>query len=142
MPLSDLPLEQLRRYTSSVTAPADLRNFWDATIEEAQTFPLRATFEQVENHLSVIDTFDVTFAGFGGAPIKAWLHLQAGSRLPVVVQYVGYSGGRGLVNQDTKWAQAGYAHFIMDTGARVSAALRATLRTPTRPPLTSRTPGS
>jgi cephalosporin-C deacetylase len=73
----------------------------------------------VENHLSVIDTFDVTFAGFGGAPIKAWLHLpanrQAGSLLPVVVQYAGYSGGRGLVNQDTKWAQAGYAHFMMDT---------------------------
>lgn len=119
MPLFDLPLAQLRGYTSSVTAPADLRDFWDATIEEARTHPLGATFEQVENHLSVIDTFDVTFAGFGGAPIKAWLHLpanrQAGSRLPVVVQYVGYSGGRGLVNQDTKWAQAGYAHFMMDT---------------------------
>jgi cephalosporin-C deacetylase len=61
----------------------------------------------------------VTFAGYGGAPIKGWLHLPAnrpaGSRLPVVVQYIGYSGGRGLVNQDTKWAQAGYAHFIMDT---------------------------
>jgi cephalosporin-C deacetylase len=119
MPLFDLPLEQLRGYTSSVTAPADLRDFWDTTIGEARTYPLGATFEQVENYLSVIDTFDVTFAGFEGAPIKAWLHLpanrQAGSRLPVVVQYVGYSGGRGLANQDTKWAQAGYAHFIMDT---------------------------
>jgi hypothetical protein len=31
------------------------------------------------------------------------------------VNYVGYSGGRGLVNQETRWAQAGYAHFIMDT---------------------------
>jgi cephalosporin-C deacetylase len=119
MPLFDMPLEQLRGYTSSVTPPADLRDFWDATIEDARTYPLGATFEQVENHLSVIDTFDVTFAGFGGSPIKAWMHLPAnrpaGSQLPVVVQYVGYSGGRGLVNQDTKWAQAGYAHFMMDT---------------------------
>ncbi|WP_457963437.1 acetylxylan esterase [Arthrobacter sp. D1-29] len=119
MPLFDLPLEQLRGYTSPVTPPDDFQAFWDGTIEEARTFPLGATFEPVENYLSVIDTYDVTFAGYGGAPIKGWLHLPAnrmpGTQLPVVVNYVGYSGGRGLVNQDTRWAQAGYAHFIMDT---------------------------
>lgn len=119
MPLFDLPLEQLRGYTSAVTAPVDLQTFWDTTLVEAQGYPLKATFEPVENYLSVINTFDVTFAGYGGAPIKGWLHLPvnrpAGTQLPVVVEYIGYSGGRGLVNQDTKWAQAGYAHFIMDT---------------------------
>ncbi|MCQ6273129.1 acetylxylan esterase [Pseudarthrobacter sp. R1] len=119
MPLFDLPLAQLRGYASQVTPPDDFREFWDTTIAEARALPLDASFEPVENYLSVIDTFDVTFAGYGGAAIKGWLHLPAnraaGTRLPVVVQYVGYSGGRGLVNQDTKWAQAGYAHFIMDT---------------------------
>ena len=119
MPLFDLPLAQLRSYSSDVTPPEDLRQFWDATIREARAFPLDAAFELVENYLSVIDTFDVTFAGYGGAPVRGWLHLpahrEAGAALPVVVQYVGYSGGRGLVNQDTRWAQAGYAHFIMDT---------------------------
>lgn len=119
MPLFDFPLDQLRRYTSDVTPPPDLSEFWDATLGEARAFPLDATFEPVENYLTLIDTFDVTFAGYGGAPVKGWLHLPAtrepGARLPVVVQYIGYSGGRGLVNQDTRWAQAGYAHFIMDT---------------------------
>jgi cephalosporin-C deacetylase len=119
MPLFDLPLEKLRGYTSRVTAPADLQDFWDATIEDGRAYPLGASFEPVQNHLTVIDTFDVTFAGYGGAPIKGWLHLPAnrepGSGLPVVVHYVGYSGGRGLAHQETKWAQAGYAHFIMDT---------------------------
>ena len=119
MPLFDLPLEQLRNYTSGVTAPADLDAFWDRTISEAREYPLDAMFEPVDNYLTVIDTFDVTFAGFGGSPVKGWLHLPANrpadEPLPVVVQYVGYSGGRGLSNQDTKWAQAGYAHFIMDT---------------------------
>ncbi len=119
MPLFDLPLAQLRSYSSDVTPPEDLREFWDATLREAQAFPLAATFEPVENYLTVIDTFDVTFAGYDGAPVKGWLHLPAhrepGEALPVVVQYIGYSGGRGLVNQDTRWAQAGYAHFIMDT---------------------------
>lgn len=119
MPLFDLPLEQLRTYTSAATAPADFDAFWDRTVNEARGFPLDAVFEPVDNYLTVIDTFDVTFSGYGGAPVKGWLHLpgdrEAGTRLPAVVQYAGYSGGRGLANQDTKWAQAGYAHFIMDT---------------------------
>jgi cephalosporin-C deacetylase len=119
MPLFDLPLEQLRTYTSAVTAPDDFEAFWDRTISEARGFPLATVFEPVENYLSVIDTFDVTFSGYGGSPVRGWLHLpanrKAGTPLPAVVQYSGYSGGRGLANQDTKWAQAGYAHFIMDT---------------------------
>ncbi|MBP2412346.1 cephalosporin-C deacetylase [Arthrobacter stackebrandtii] len=119
MPLFDLPPAQLRSYESDLTEPADFDAFWDATIAEARAFPLAATFMPVENMLTVIDSFDVTFAGFGGDPVKGWLHLPAnrarGEKLPVVVQYIGYSGGRGLVQQDTGWAQAGYAHFIMDT---------------------------
>ncbi len=119
MPLFDLPLEKLRTFSAGPTAPGDFERFWDNTIAEARAFELAASFAPVENMLSVIDSFDATFAGFGGAPIKGWLHLPAnrtkGRKLPVVVQYIGYSGGRGLVHQDTSWAQAGYAHFIMDT---------------------------
>ncbi|MFJ4209698.1 acetylxylan esterase [Paenarthrobacter sp. NPDC089675] len=119
MPLFDLPLEQLRHYTSAAVAPDDLDAFWDRTLTEARALPLNAVFEPVDNYLSVIDTFDVTFSGFGGHRIKGWLHvlahLEPGRRLPVVVEYIGYSGGRGLANQNTRWAQAGYAHFIMDT---------------------------
>lgn len=118
MPLFDLPLDQLRSYTSPAVEPRDFDEFWDRTVAEARAFPLGAVHTPVENLLTVIDSFDVSFAGFGGSRIKGWLHLPAGRgrhALPVVVQYVGYSGGRGLVQQDTKWAQAGYAHFIMDT---------------------------
>ncbi len=119
MPLFDLPPAQLRSHRADVAEPADFDAFWDATISEAREFPLGATFTPVENLLTVIDSYDVTFAGFGGDPVKGWLHLPAnrarGEKLPVVVQYIGYSGGRGLVQQDTGWAQAGYAHFIMDT---------------------------
>lgn len=119
MPLFDLPLDQLRAYSSAAVEPEDFDQFWTETVAEARDFPLDAVFLPVENLLRVIDSFDVSFAGFGGARIKGWLHLpadrDAGSALPVVVQYVGYSRGRGLVQQDTTWAQAGYAHFIMDT---------------------------
>lgn len=119
MPLFDMPLDQLRNYTSGAVEPSDFDEFWDRTLAEAQELPLEATFIPVENQLAVIDSFDVSYAGFGGDRIKGWLHLpatrQPGEELPVLVQYIGYSGGRGLVQQDTKWAQAGYAHFIMDS---------------------------
>ena len=35
MPHFDLPLDELERYRSSVVAPADLDDFWRATLDEA-----------------------------------------------------------------------------------------------------------
>ena len=121
MPAIDLPLHELRSYRGSGPLPDDLEAFWDATIAEARKHPLAVRFERVETYLPLIETFDVTFAGYAGDPIKAWLHLPAAQPgqqrepLPAVVHYLGYSGGRGLAHQNTLWAQAGYAMLIMDS---------------------------
>jgi cephalosporin-C deacetylase len=124
MPAIDFPLAELREYRGSSPLPADFDAFWSDTISEARSHPLNPRFERVETHLPLIETYDVTFAGYGGDPIKAWLHLpgrrdgKAGEDrqpLPAVVHYLGYSGGRGLPHQNTLWAQAGYAMLIMDS---------------------------
>jgi cephalosporin-C deacetylase len=117
MAMFDLSLDKLREYRPDVAAPADLVDFWRRSIEKARTDELAASFTEVDNKLAVIDTYDVTYAGFGGAPIKGWLHVPAGATgpLPTVVQYFGYSGGRGFAHATNLWAQAGYAHFVMDT---------------------------
>ncbi len=117
MPQSDLPLPELRRYAPAIAAPADLEPFWEATLAEARRHDLAATFEPIDNDLSVITTLDVTYAGFGASPIRAWLHLPAGrpGPFPAVVEYVGYGGGRGLPHERVMWATAGYAHLVMDT---------------------------
>src|SRR5690606_27598679 len=95
----DLKDSALRGYQPDLAVPADLDEFWQQTL--AENPPYTPTFEPVDQHLKLVDTFDVTFAGFGGAPIKGWLHLPAGTsaRLPVVVQYIGYGGGRGLAHE-------------------------------------------
>lgn len=117
MAMFDFDLETLRDYRPDLPEESDFDTFWSDTLAEARVFDLDPTFTKIDNLLSVIDTYDVTFAGFGGTPVKGWLHVPAGTDgpLPTVVQYHGYSGGRGFPHTTTLFAQAGYAHFVMDT---------------------------
>jgi cephalosporin-C deacetylase len=114
---SDLPVDALRVYAPALPVPNDLEAFWADTLDSARQHDLSVTYVPVDNGLAVIDTFDVTFAGFGGSPIRAWLHLPAARSgpLPAVVEYIGYGGGRGLPHEQVLWAAAGYAHLLMDT---------------------------
>lgn len=62
------------------------------------------------------------FAGFGGHRIKAWYLRPAGHGVvPVVVEYLGYGGGRGLPHEHLRWACAGFGHLVMDTRGQGSA---------------------
>jgi len=74
-------------------------------------------FTKVPTGLELVDAFDVTFSGFEGQSVRAWLHLPARVEgpMPVVVRYLGYGGGRGLAHEVSLWALAGYASLIMDT---------------------------
>jgi cephalosporin-C deacetylase len=117
MPFTDLPLDELRAYAPDLPMPDDLDAFWATTLAEARAHELAVTFAPEDNGLTVIETVDVAFAGYGGAPIRAWLHLPVhrDGPLPAVVEYIGYGGGRGLAHQQVLWAAAGYAHLVMDT---------------------------
>ncbi|MBC8098605.1 MAG: acetylxylan esterase [Armatimonadetes bacterium] len=113
----DLPLEDLFAYTPLVTEPADFDAFWAATLAEARQYPLKAVFTPVDNGLRLVETYDVTFSGYGGQRIKAWYTRPANfsGALPCVVEYLGYGGGRNLPHEWLLWATAGYAHLVMDT---------------------------
>jgi cephalosporin-C deacetylase len=117
VPQYDLPLAELRAYAPDLPAPADLEPFWSTTLAEARTHDLAATFVPADSGLRVIESFDVSFAGFGGSAIRGWLHVPTGRAgpMPAVVEYLGYGGGRGLAHERVLWATAGYAHLVMDT---------------------------
>jgi cephalosporin-C deacetylase len=117
MAFFDLPLNELKAYCPDRVEPADFDAFWKSTLDETRKHPLNATFEKVDYGLVAQETFDVTYAGFGRQPIKAWLILprQRSGKLPCVVEYIGYGGGRNLAIEWLLWASAGYAHFVMDT---------------------------
>ena len=117
MPFFDMPLDQLESYLPARSEPADFDAFWAATLAEARSQPLSALFTPVDYGLRLIESFDVSFSGFGGQPIKGWLLLprQRSAALSCIVEFLGYNGGRGFPTDWTLWASAGYAHLVMDT---------------------------
>lgn len=123
MPQYDLSLAELRLYRSEVSRPGDFDGFWAATLAEARGVPLDARFEPYEAGLRMVEVFDVTFAGFGGHPIRGWFILprERAGRLACVVRYIGYGGGRGFPHDHLMWPAAGYALFVMDTRGQGSA---------------------
>ncbi|MFJ5533084.1 acetylxylan esterase [Streptomyces sp. NPDC093261] len=117
MALFDLPIDRLRDYRSASMEPSDFDAFWAKTLQETREHDLGARFEPVETGLRTVQVYDVTFAGFGGHPVKGWLTVPASADgpLPTVVEFVGYGGGRALPHMHLLWASAGFAHFVMDT---------------------------
>jgi cephalosporin-C deacetylase len=121
MPLTDMPLEELRAYRPEVTEPADFGAFWAATLAEArEAGGAPAAYRPVEGSpLRAVDAYDVRLPGFGGQQVAGWLLLPrdagAGDRLPAVITYLGYNTGRGRYFEHLLWASAGYAQLVMDS---------------------------
>jgi cephalosporin-C deacetylase len=113
----DMPLTELKTYLPAREEPTDFDAFWAQTLAEAREFSLDATFEPVDYGLKTVESFDVTYNGYGGQPIKGWflLPVQRQEPLPCVVEYIGYGGGRGFPTDWLVWSSAGFAHLVMDT---------------------------
>jgi cephalosporin-C deacetylase len=119
----DLPLDELRTYSPDLWSPPDLTRFWSSTLADARHHPLDPTFVPVDTGLALVETFDVTFRGFGGSPVRGWFHAPRGvtGPLPAIVEYVGYGGGRGLAHERLLWPVAGFASLVMDTRGQGSS---------------------
>jgi cephalosporin-C deacetylase len=126
MAFFDMPLDRLREYTPERDEPADFDVFWQTTLDETRAFPLQAEFAPIDYGLRNVESYDVTFTGYAGQPIKGWLQLprQRSGPLPCVVEYIGYGGGRGFPIDWLLWSAAGYAHLVMDTRGQGSAWLK------------------
>jgi cephalosporin-C deacetylase len=113
----DLPIDELRAFSPTIAEPADFDAFWSATISEARAIGGDIVLERCDSALATVEVYDLTFAGWGGQPVKAWFMVPANTsgRLPTVVEFNGYGGGRGLPHEKLAWPSAGYAYLFMDT---------------------------
>lgn len=116
MPFFDLNVDDLPNYRSSVVPPADFDAFWSSTLAEARSLPLNARFEPVDVGLPLVEVFDVTFAGWGGHPIKGWYIKPRGTfDHGAVVKFIGYNGGRAFPQDHLLWPASGRPVLVMDT---------------------------
>lgn len=117
MPLTDLTLAELADFRPEVEEPADFDAFWESTIAESRAAGGEAVLAPATTPVTQLIVEDLTFPGFGGEPVRAWVSrpLHADGPLPAVVQYQGYGGGRGLAGENVDWALAGYVQVFMDT---------------------------
>jgi cephalosporin-C deacetylase len=116
MPFFDFNVADLPAYRSSIVPPTDFDAFWSTTLAEARSLPLNATFELVDAGLPLVEVFDVTFAGWGGHPIKGWyIKPRNAFDAGAVVKFIGYNGGRGFPQDHLLWPISGRPLLVMDT---------------------------
>lgn len=125
MAIYDLSREELVKYRPERREEGDFDAFWQATLADADRHSLDPRFAPYPA-LEAVEVFDASFAGYEGQRVAAWLILPAAAlrpslstchsgRLPCIVEYIGYGGGRGFPWDWLLWASAGYAHFVMDS---------------------------
>jgi len=121
--LFDLPESELASYRSSQTDPADFDSFWSTTLAASRRHELQARMTRAESPVTQVDIYDVTFRGYAGQEVRAWLRTPRGELegLPALVEFVGYGGGRGYAEDSLFWSSCGYAHLLMDTRGQGSA---------------------
>ncbi|MFJ6793119.1 acetylxylan esterase [Streptomyces sp. NPDC091268] len=119
MPQTDMDHDELVRYRPHLPEPAGFDDFWRRTLAEARSRAgaLQAERVTARHRLSTVDVDDVRFPGWDGEPVAAWLlrPRHAAGPLPVIVTYIGYSGGRGLPTDHLLWSAAGYAQLVVDS---------------------------
>lgn len=119
MAYTDLTPAELYQYRANVEEPADFLKFWDETLAEARRKTQPTRIKKVTTPFPQIDFYDLTFSGYNGDEIKAWLsgpkNFMQAKNLPVIIEYIGYGSGRGKAGHQIKWPAAGYVHFHMDT---------------------------
>ncbi|MFH8841783.1 acetylxylan esterase [Streptomyces sp. NPDC017868] len=119
MPLTDPGPDELVGFRPEAPVPQGFDEFWRRTLAEARSHGGAVKAERVTEQyaLRTVEVDDVGFPGWNGEPVAAWLvrPRDVDGPLPVVVTYIGYSGGRGLPTEHLLWSAAGYAQLVVDS---------------------------
>jgi cephalosporin-C deacetylase len=119
MPWFDLPENDLAKYRTTTPEPEQLDGWWQARLEEARSVATPTTLiRHRPEAYGPVEVSDVEFSGARGDRIRGWYLRPAGAAqtdLPVVVNFIGYGGGRGLPVEHLGLPAVGLASFVMDT---------------------------
>ena len=116
MPIFEMPLEELRRYTGINECPTDIDAYWDRAITEMEALGTDCVLEPAKFQVRGVACYEMTFTGVGGARIHARFAkpAQMKGRMPAICRFHGYSGDCGAFAELLHWTAAGFAVASMD----------------------------
>src|SRR5882757_3013646 len=97
MPLIDLPLSELRRYTGINPRPDDFDAYWNEALAEMRSVDPEVELRPARFRTPFAEVFDLFFTGVGGSRVHAkYLRPKDASKPhPAVLQFHGYSTSSG-----------------------------------------------
>ena len=72
MPLTDMGIDEARNYHPVVPEPEGFDSFWAETLDEHASIPLDLTATPFDNRQALIDTWDLSWAGYHGSRVSGW----------------------------------------------------------------------
>ena len=113
-------IEQQIRELEAIDIPTykepDFDQHWDDTVANVEAAPLDLSDEIIDYPLPDVEVHDIRFAGLDGTPVAAWYlrPTNVPQPCPVIVEFHGGNGSRGVPLNHAKWLLAGYAVVTMD----------------------------
>ncbi|MDX9956844.1 MAG: acetylxylan esterase [Clostridia bacterium] len=116
MPLLDMPLDELKKYSGRNPRPHDFDVFWNKALKEMRDTDPNVLIEPATFTTPFADCFDLWFTGVRGARIHSrFLRPKKIEKpIPAVLQFHGYTGDCGDWSSKLAYVAAGFAVAAMD----------------------------
>lgn len=123
MPMIMEKIKSLESLDVKETKKDDFDEFWKMTLDKVENSPLNVQSEIIDIMIDDIEVRDITYESLDGSKIPAWFLLPKkakSEKVPCVVFYHGYTGGRGTPYKALHWLMLGVAviapEFRMQSG--------------------------
>lgn len=116
MPIIDMPVKELEKYTGTNPKPEDFDAYWSKALDEMKSTNPEVTLTKSKFQALNAECYDMYFTGVNGARVYA-KHLRPANisgKIPAVLLFHGYSGSSGNWMDKLAYVQAGCAVFALD----------------------------
>jgi len=116
MPIVDLPLAELEKYSGRNARPADFDAYWERGLAEMRAVEPKIELVPAAIQTSFAECFHLYFTGVRGARLHAKLLRPRvpQRRCPALLQFHGYSVDSGDFAQKLGWVAAGFVVAALD----------------------------
>lgn len=117
MKFIDERIKEYESYKPPLTKRDDFEDFWEKTLTLSKSVNLNEKLIECEYPSPYMKVYDLTYQGYDGTPVKGWFLLPlftTEEKLPCLIHYHGFTGGREYPSQYAPWIIMGMAVIVID----------------------------